>query len=45
MSGPNGDPDISSEDGIINDDDEFGDEGNTRWLLHNTTDNEPQFNV
>ncbi|PWA26660.1 UPF0184 protein C9orf16 homolog [Gambusia affinis] len=26
MSGPNGDPDISSEDGIINDDDEFGDE-------------------
>ncbi|KAM4532956.1 bublin coiled-coil protein [Fundulus diaphanus] len=26
MSGPNGDPSISSEDGIINDDDEFGDE-------------------
>ncbi|XP_047228832.1 UPF0184 protein C9orf16 homolog [Girardinichthys multiradiatus] len=26
MSGPNGDPNISSEDGIINDDDEFGEE-------------------
>uniref|UniRef100_A0A146ZUI2 Bublin coiled coil protein n=1 Tax=Fundulus heteroclitus TaxID=8078 RepID=A0A146ZUI2_FUNHE len=26
MSGPNGDPSISTEDGIINDDDEFGDE-------------------
>lgn len=27
MSGPNGDPDISVEDGIINDDDDFGSEG------------------
>lgn len=27
MSGPNGDPNISMEDGIINDDDEFDDEG------------------
>lgn len=26
MSGPNGDPNISSEDGIINDEDEFGEE-------------------
>uniref|UniRef100_M3ZTR7 Bublin coiled coil protein n=1 Tax=Xiphophorus maculatus TaxID=8083 RepID=M3ZTR7_XIPMA len=26
MSGPNGDPNISSEDGIINDDDDFGEE-------------------
>ncbi|XP_037548343.1 UPF0184 protein C9orf16 homolog [Nematolebias whitei] len=26
MSGPNGDPDISSDDGIINDDDDFGDQ-------------------
>ncbi|XP_013864872.1 bublin coiled-coil protein [Austrofundulus limnaeus] len=26
MSGPNGDPDISTDDGIINDDDEFGDQ-------------------
>ncbi|XP_047426027.1 UPF0184 protein C9orf16 homolog [Mugil cephalus] len=26
MSGPNGDPNISIDDGIINDDDEFGDE-------------------
>ncbi|XP_015248277.1 PREDICTED: UPF0184 protein C9orf16 homolog [Cyprinodon variegatus] len=26
MSGPNGDPNISSEEGIINDDDEFGEE-------------------
>lgn len=28
MSGPNGDPNISTDDGIINDDDDFGDEGN-----------------
>lgn len=28
MSGPNGDPNISIDDGIINDEDEFGDEGN-----------------
>lgn len=27
MSGPNGDPNISMDDGIINDEDEFGDEG------------------
>ncbi|XP_042364956.1 UPF0184 protein C9orf16 homolog [Plectropomus leopardus] len=26
MSGPNGDPNISMDDGIINDEDEFGDE-------------------
>lgn len=26
MSGPNGDPNISIEDGIINDEDEFGEE-------------------
>ncbi|KAM6902778.1 bublin coiled-coil protein [Xenentodon cancila] len=26
MSGPNGDPNISADDGIINDDDEFGEE-------------------
>lgn len=26
MSGPNGDPTISTDDGIINDEDEFGDE-------------------
>lgn len=26
MSGPNGDPDMSIDDGIINDDDDFGDE-------------------
>ncbi|KAF0031516.1 UPF0184 protein C9orf16 homolog [Scophthalmus maximus] len=26
MSGPNGDPDITMDDGIINDEDEFGDE-------------------
>uniref|UniRef100_A0A1A8PAR9 Chromosome 9 open reading frame 16 n=2 Tax=Nothobranchius TaxID=28779 RepID=A0A1A8PAR9_9TELE len=26
MSGPNGDPTISTDDGIINDDDEFGEE-------------------
>uniref|UniRef100_A0A1A7Z684 Chromosome 9 open reading frame 16 n=1 Tax=Iconisemion striatum TaxID=60296 RepID=A0A1A7Z684_9TELE len=26
MSGPNGDPNISTDDGIINDDDEFGEE-------------------
>nr|XP_046231301.1 UPF0184 protein C9orf16 homolog [Scatophagus argus] len=25
MSGPNGDPNISTDDGIINDDDDFGD--------------------
>ena len=28
MSGPNGDPNISIDDGIINDEDEFEDEGN-----------------
>lgn len=27
MSGPNGDPDISIDDGIIEDDDEFEEEG------------------
>lgn len=32
MSGPNGDPNVSTEDGIINDDDDFGDEGNERGL-------------
>uniref|UniRef100_A0A3Q0SKZ4 Bublin coiled coil protein n=1 Tax=Amphilophus citrinellus TaxID=61819 RepID=A0A3Q0SKZ4_AMPCI len=26
MSGPNGDPDISADDGIISDEDDFGDE-------------------
>lgn len=26
MSGPNGDPNISADNGIINDDDDFGDE-------------------
>lgn len=30
MSGPNGDPTISAEDGIINDDDDFSSEGNKR---------------
>lgn len=28
MSGPNGDPHVSIDDGIINDEDEFGEEGN-----------------
>lgn len=28
MSGPNGDPAVSIDDGIINDEDEFGEEGN-----------------
>lgn len=28
MSGPNGDPNISNEDGIINDEDDFDEEGN-----------------
>lgn len=28
MSGPNGDPNLSLEDGIIDDEDDFGDEGN-----------------
>ena len=28
MSGPNGDPSMSMEDGIINDEDDFGDGGN-----------------
>lgn len=28
MSGPNGDPDVSIDDGIINDEDEFSEEGN-----------------
>lgn len=28
MSGPNGDPNISTEGGIINDEDDFGEEGN-----------------
>lgn len=40
MSGPNGDPNISAEDGIINDDDDFSSEGNkqtrqfavNRWI-------------
>lgn len=31
MSGPNGDPNISPED-IINDEDEFGEEGNVSTL-------------
>lgn len=31
MSGPNGDPNISAEDGVINDDDDFGSEGNKRF--------------
>lgn len=29
MSGPNGDPNIPSDDGIIEDEDEFNEEGNT----------------
>lgn len=33
MSGPNGDPNISAEDGLINDDDDFGSEGNTVIIL------------
>lgn len=27
MSGPNGDPDVSADDGIIEDEDEFSEEG------------------
>lgn len=30
MSGPNGDTDISIDDGIIDDEDEFDEEGNNR---------------
>ncbi len=34
MSGPNGDPNISIDDGIINDEDDFGDEeGNVNDLV------------
>lgn len=29
MSGPNGDPNISPDDSIINDEDDFGEEGKT----------------
>lgn len=32
MSGPNGDPDISIDDGIIEDGDEFGDEGRSKYV-------------
>lgn len=32
MSGPNGDPNISMDDGIINDEDEFDEEGNLHSL-------------
>lgn len=31
MSGPNGDPGVSIDDGIINDEDEFGEEGNEQF--------------
>lgn len=49
MSGPNGDPNISAENGIIDDEDEFGEEGNvsvhcnlTNWfILHELMENEP----
>lgn len=34
MSGPNGEPNISIDDGIINDEDEFGDEGNEHVSTH-----------
>lgn len=34
MSGPNGDPNISIDEGIINDEDEFGDEGNEALFIH-----------
>lgn len=34
MSGPNGDPNLSIEESIINDEDEFGDEGNMQLLLY-----------
>lgn len=33
MSGPNGDPNISIDDSIINDEDEFGEEGNEKACL------------
>lgn len=33
MSGPNGDPNISADDGIIDDEDEFNDEGNHNLAL------------
>lgn len=33
MSGPNGDPSISVNDGIINDEDEFDEEGNKTSAL------------
>lgn len=33
MSGPNGDPTISVDDGIINDEDEFGEEGKGKAML------------
>lgn len=35
MSGPNGDPNVSTEDGIINDDDDFGGEGKVRQFIVN----------
>lgn len=39
MSGPNGDPTISIDDGIINDEDEFDEEGNETpsFIANNTT--------
>ncbi|XP_020321001.1 UPF0184 protein C9orf16 homolog isoform X1 [Oncorhynchus nerka] len=36
MSGPNGDPNIPSDDGIIEDEDEFNEEGNTEYAAINT---------
>lgn len=33
MSGPNGDPNISVDEGIINDEDEFGEEGKEKAML------------
>lgn len=33
MSGPNGDPSISVDDGIINDEDDFDEEGNKTFTF------------
>lgn len=35
MSGPNGDPNVSAEDGIIDDEDEFEDEGKSHVRMKN----------
>ncbi len=34
MSGPNGDPDVSVDDGIIEDEDEFNEEGINALIKH-----------